>query len=427
MPVNWPEMENCPLPCQTGCDKLSRQCSSAGQTRYTGGNSIIPRLHMNQLFLFRLIITMAQLALLVVNHWLKFWPDVGPLVWLLCGAYLVIQGLMQWQVAHWHRSRILLLVDLLAWAVFFVFLGGVSNPLIWCLLLPVVLSALSQSSGFTWLLTGLSNAVYGWLWWMAAHQPVTGHHSAMMAEHLTGMWLGFIAISGLLSWVTTTLMNRIHAKNRALLAMEKQRQADESLIRMATLATSLAHELGTPLASIRLLTEEIKQHDATRPVRQDLELLDSQVSRCKSVLERLTELADKRTGVTTREVVVTEFLEQLADRVCGDRMSWHIDHQAAQTLTIEVDDLLELAITNVLNNSVAAGGKTLHMTVRGTATDLCIVFTDDGGGEAYENPEGLGMGLKLTARILGNLGGSMTFEASGQGACTTMTLPVNHG
>jgi two-component system sensor histidine kinase RegB len=382
---------------------------------------------MSHLLLFRLIITTAQLLLLTVNQWFLSVYQPAPWLWLVCGGYLLVLLVLQWRTAERLRSRWLLVCDLGLWAVFLSQSGGVSSPIIWCLLLPSVLSALSQSMRFTWLLTVLANLVYGCLWRFNTEQPMAGHHGEMMAEHITGMWLGFIATSVILTWVTTALMHRIQQKNEALRALEKQQQADEALLRMATLATSLAHELGTPLASIRLLIDEVRQDTETSGIQQDLALMDTQVSRCKAVLERMTRLADTPSNDSGQWLEAGACIRQLCERTLNGRLPFELRQTMKQPILILVDDALELAISNVLNNSLSAGAGQLMIDLQVKGDQLKIQLSDDGAGQSYSNPQGLGMGLKLSSRIISNMGGSLNFQSDVGGAVTTIELPFKYG
>jgi len=180
---------------------------------------------MNNLFLYRLALVAGKMALLLINLVQPIWSVVHPLLWVILGGYcLLILAGQSWPISplnQVHQSRWMLLVDLLVWGAFFAALQGVTNPLIWCLLIPAVLSALSQGVSFTWFIAVLANALYGVLWWLSPHLIEHSDQGAMMQQHITGMWLGFMAVSVLLNWVTTTLMQRLAAKIRALLQYEK--------------------------------------------------------------------------------------------------------------------------------------------------------------------------------------------------------------
>jgi two-component system sensor histidine kinase RegB len=380
---------------------------------------------MNHLFLFRLSLILGQSILLIVNEIWVIWPVTSRYLWLVCVIYLLLIVSLQWVKPKLHQSRSMILIDLLLWGAFFAFLDGVSNPLIWCLLIPTVLASLSQSPVFTWLMTWMSNLVYLALWNLNANDLSHDGHGAMMENHIIGMWLGFIAISLLLTWVTTTLMNRIKSKNLALIAIEQQRQADENIIKMATLATSLAHELGTPLTSIKLLVNELQHSVQDSEARKDLAILDAQVSRCKNVLQELTTVTDRSHPDDSKIMPVVSFVNELL-LTNSDELYFEIDDQLGSQANIAVDELFRLACLNVLNNSKKAGAQKMIITLLNEADDVIIKCCDEGAGKPLHNQQGLGIGLKLSARIVGAMGGELTFNTKPEGAETMIRIPVCH-
>lgn len=387
---------------------------------------------MNKLFAYRLTLIVAQLCLLMVNHIWPFWADMGWQVWLLCGSYLLLTMVLWLVAVKYHQNRGMLVVDLLHWSGFFYLLGGVTNPLIWCLLIPSVLSALSQSVPFTWLISLLANLAYGLLWWLGADSMgvVSGGahgahiHGNMMQQHITGMWLGFIAVSVLLTWVTTTLMQRLNVKNQTLLDYEKQRQADENIIKMATLATSMAHELGTPLASIKLMVNELKLSVADQQQLTDLKVLDSQVDRCKKVLEELTAVTAKGSSDDLQVVAVDAFVEQLIQSLGSVKCAFKVVNHDHNKTAIEADALLQMACMNILNNSITAGAENITITISDAGKHVLLSIKDDGMGVNHQNSEGLGIGLKLSRRIVVSMGGSLDIKRNEAGALVTIKIPV---
>jgi len=381
---------------------------------------------MNHLFQFRLSLILGQLLLLMINAKWSIWPDVSPYLVVIGVLYLLLIIVLQWVDNAQHQYAYMVLVDLLLWAAFFAFLDGVGNPLIWCLLIPTVLASLSQSPLFTWLVTLCSNLVYLWLWYIGVHQSAHHNHDTMMANHIVGMWLGFIIVSLLLTWATTTLMNRIKAKNNSLIRLEQQRQADENILKMATLATSLAHELGTPLASINLLVSELRHGIKGSDAIKDLDVLESQVKRCKNVLEELTLVADRSDPDDMRVISVTEFIDQLLLGL-GDSMRSLVNNKLTQNIKVSIDELFKLACLNVLNNSKTAGAKQIEVTLTNDQHNVSMVFRDEGMGRSHKNRDGLGIGLKLSARIVSAMGGSLQFNVNQLGAETVIILPIYTG
>ena len=79
----------------------------------------------------------------------------------------------------------------------------------------------------------------------------------------------------------------------ALAATELVLSREQKLHALDGLAAAAAHELGTPLSTIVLVTSELaKQRDADPELREDMELLKSQAERCREILQKLTRAPD---------------------------------------------------------------------------------------------------------------------------------------
>ena len=64
---------------------------------------------------------------------------------------------------------------------------------------------------------------------------------------------------------------------------------EHEMLSLGGQAAAAAHSLGTPLSTIKIITQELKsQLKGQKELAQDVELLSSQVERCNQILKRLT-------------------------------------------------------------------------------------------------------------------------------------------
>ena len=78
-------------------------------------------------------------------------------------------------------------------------------------------------------------------------------------------------------------------RKEALAKMEEVMATEHELLSLGGQAAAAAHSLGTPLSTIKIITQDlIKQFKGQKDIEKDIELLSSQVERCNEILKRLT-------------------------------------------------------------------------------------------------------------------------------------------
>jgi len=74
---------------------------------------------------------------------------------------------------------------------------------------------------------------------------------------------------------------------------------DERAARMCALLAGAAHELCSPLATMAVLVEELKQRsgaDDRREIAENLRIMSDQIEACRSILSRLAEHGERVAG-----------------------------------------------------------------------------------------------------------------------------------
>jgi len=105
------------------------------------------------------------------------------------------------------------------------------------------------------------------------------------------LWVNFMVSVGLIAWFVSRMSQALRMRDAALAQAQQRLLRDERVVALGAQAASVAHEIGTPLSSIMLLSEEL-QHAARdnpqlAPFGADFKLLEQQVALCQSALARL--------------------------------------------------------------------------------------------------------------------------------------------
>ncbi|HRF61663.1 MAG TPA: ATP-binding protein [Candidatus Competibacter sp.] len=403
---------------------------------------------LRRLLLLRLLVVLGPGVMLL---WLRFGlipPQPLPL-WMI-GSFLALIMLacavlrlrvrLAASVTAWELFGHLQL-DVLALAVLLYFSGGASNPFVSLLLLPLIITAALLPAGCVWAMALVTIMVYTVL--MFHYLPLPGMlsgHGPGFHAHLWGMWLVFVIsvllIAGFVARLAAALRNRDHEVAR----LREKALRDEQILALGTFAAGAAHELGTPLSTIAVLTKELEREYVEDPsLYADLRTLREQVEACKSILGDLLRSADL---AADREA--TQPLDALLERT---RNRWQLlrprvplrVHCAGPLPppTVAAPQTVGQTLISLLNNAADACPEGVDLAGRWDACRVVIEIRDRGPGlpaevvnrpgEAFFSTKdgGTGIGLLLANATLERLGGqvSLSHDTRG-GTCTRIDLPA---
>ena len=337
-----------------------------------------------------------------------------------------------------------MLLDIAGLTSLFYFSGGATNPLVWFYLLPLMIAATILPRPYTWTMAGVTVACYSALFFFNKPLPHSGmHHDGGFQMHVFGMWVGFVVSAGFVAFIIAGMAHSLRERDRKLAEARERALQDERLVALGTLAAGAAHELGTPLGTMAILTAELEQ-EYRAPAHGDLHhklgILHRQIDRCKEALSVISASvgagraeAGRRMQVRSYlDEVISEWREQRADAV----LKATID-SAAPPGEIISERTLTQALVNVLNNAADASPADVMLDASWTADTLRLDISDRGPGldagmferlgkaPVSTKPEGMGVGLYLAQATIDRLGGRLSVSNRTHGGTTArITLPL---
>lgn len=339
--------------------------------------------------------------------------------------------------------------QLVADIVFYVCLlyqvGGVGNPFSALLLIPLIISATSLPKQFTWATGLLVTISYSVLmrYFIPINLPDTGHQhqsTALLNLHLAGMWINFILTAALITWFVVNIRESLQRQELKLNRTRELNLRNQQLLSLATMAAGTAHEIGTPLATMRVVLHEMQLDNSdNQELLEDIELLQSQVENCTDRLKHLAESV-KQEQKDSRPLPAALFFREILDRWLLLRPTasftppvFELSNEAYILSSIP----LQQAFINLLNNAADASSEPLQIELTSDLQQILFTIRDQGPGIPLEQAEklgspfittkgkGLGIGLFLTASALDSYGGEVRlFNHPEGGTLTEVTLPV---
>jgi two-component system sensor histidine kinase RegB len=264
------------------------------------------------------------------------------------------------------------------------------------------------------------------------------------AEHLRGMFVVNAFASAFLVAVVHRLRAALARVEASLAEAERRKRRHEKLASLSSLAATAAHELGTPLGTIRVVAKELERAadrlgDAT--LLDDARLVRAEVERCRALLDELGQRAGSAQGEAPADIDAARFVEELeallAERGLGARVDR--DPRLARFRAPRV--ALLRTVANLVKNAVDASDAVsapprVALAIEGG--DVCVHVDDDGDGiddallaqigEPFFTTKGegrgLGLGVFLARELASGLDGELVYtRRSPRGTRATLRWP----
>lgn len=307
--------------------------------------------------------------------------------------------------------------------------GGYANPFISLLLVPLILAAVSLPPFHAWGMAFWVGVLYTLL--MRFYQPLEIQVSSEVAVdmHLLGMWLNFLMTAALVAAFVGRLSAILRRRDAELAEAREQRLRDEQLFALGLQAASAAHDLATPMASVRITLDELRRDYAgDDELDRPLTLLSGQLARMEAVLERLGGAARGRGQGAGPPLPAGAWVARGLERWGLMWPKARVDLDAAEALPAIPDDAaLEAVFMTLLNNAAEASPEDIAVAVRRESDQLIVTVADRGAGLAAEGgkPTGWGVGLELANATLARLGGALAVSDRPEGGVIArMALPL---
>jgi len=395
----------------------------------------------------------AELLIVVNKLWLHL-PFNESLVHGVLAAFALtaiaafIQARSVRHISYYAMLRHLTL-DVLIMTWVFHLVGGAANPFVSILLFPLTISAAILPSRFTWFMVVLTLASYGSLFLPtdgavnlvvdhSKHSHSHGAQQSVFSLHLVGMWFNFAISAILISFFVVKMRQQIQQQQQKLNTQREKALRDEQLLGIATQAASAAHHISTPLSTMAVIINDLRQSQTSDSLQEDLKLLSAQIDNCSEVLNTLRHRENSNEPIS-----LTLFIHQLIDEFKLMRpeavLEEHIDN--LHTYQISSDPSLRMALLNVLNNAADVSPQKIQLNITLERSTLHLKIRDFGNGfpEDFANnalinstesptisskPNGMGIGLFLSHATIDQHRGKISLTNMEQGTLTYITLPL---
>jgi two-component system, NtrC family, sensor kinase len=242
-------------------------------------------------------------------------------------------------------------------------------------------------------------------------------------------------------------------RHRYELELDRRLQRADRLATIGTLASGLAHEIGTPMGVIRTRAELLLEGNLNpERSREGLEIILSQIERITRIVRMLLDYARSREPVRTRHDVQTiiQHALKLLETEAKRRSVGILLEPSNEPLTVECDpEQLQQVFINLSVNALdamAPSGGTLRVSMEVEQREhhsaaVKLTFEDNGPGVPLQFQEhlfdpffttkppgqGTGMGLAVSQAIIHDHNGEISFDSRPNSTCFYVRIPMAYG
>ncbi len=335
------------------------------------------------------------------------------------------------------ENLLMVLFDLLQLALLLYLTGGLHNPFYILILGPVTVSALVLTLRSTVFL-GIT-AILAVTLLAEFHLPLRTDQGFLLRVpdiFVFGNWVAITIAVVFLSFYSRRVTQEMHSMSDALQATQMALAREQKLTDLGGVVAAAAHELGTPLATIKLTSAELIEELEDFPeLQEDARLIRQQADRCRDILRSMGR-AGKDDLMLRQAPLGTVLREAAAPHMNRGKDIHFQDGQNSedsqnQPVVLRRPDLVH-GLRNLLQNGVDFARANVWVETTWDEDTVSVRIMDDGMGyppsmmgrigdpfmrlrrtepERSQRPEyeGMGLGLFIAKTLLERSGAELSF------------------
>ena len=358
------------------------------------------------------------------------------------------------------ENLLMVLFDLLQLCALLFLTGGLHNPFSLLVVGPVTVSAAALSLRSTVFLGATAILLVSLL--AEFHLPLRTEHGFILRiadVFVFGNWIALVIAVVFLAVYTRWIASEVNSMSDALQATQMALAREQKLTDLGGVVAAAAHELGTPLATIKLASSELIDDLADRPeLLEDVQLITQEVDRCRDILRSMGRVG--KDDLYVRQAPLTTVVEEAAQphlergKVVHFNAIPHLGTELPQPMILRRPEIVH-GLRNLIQNAVDFARANVWIDCSWSEERITVRVQDDGPGfpphligrigdpfmrdrrsaavrAARPAYEGMGLGLFIAKTLLERSGAELNFangadarRTERQGALVMVSWPLS--
>jgi len=281
-------------------------------------------------------------------------------------------------------ALIFLIIDISQLGCLIYLTGGIVNPFVIFLLIPSVFASSNLGLRTNLLILSLTTFIIIFVTFFSRDLPSPlNDHFHVSPYYYYSIPVALIIALFFLNYFAIMFGAEARIRKEALNKMEEIMAKEHEMLSLGGQAAAAAHSLGTPLSTIKIISQELmKQLKNQKDVIQDIELLSSQVERCNQILKRLSLNPNEEDDFIDEDLPMKDYLKEIITsfkETSDKKFILNIDQDSnSKKLTKSIE--IVYGLRNFIGNANKFALSKIFVTLKSDNDHTEVIIEDDGNG-----------------------------------------------
>ena len=315
-------------------------------------------------------------------------------------------------------ALLFLLFDIIQLTVLIYLTGGAKNPFIIFIIIPSIFASTNLGLKTNLFIVLITCIMIIFLTFFASELPYPLASHFHISDYIYySIPVSLIIALIFLNYFAIIFGRESRLRKEALNKMEEIMAKEHEMLSLGGQAAAAAHSLGTPLSTIKIISQELtKQLKNQKDVIQDIELLSSQVERCNQILKKLSLNPDVEDNFIDEDSTMKDYLKEIISsfkETSKNQFNFNFEQDAySKKITKSIE--IVYGLRNFIGNANKFCKSKIYINLRSDTENTIVTIEDDGEGypndilskigEPYlkssDKNSGLGLGLFIGKTLL---------------------------
>ncbi len=280
-------------------------------------------------------------------------------------------------------SLTFLTLDIIQLSFLLYLTGGIINPFSIFLIIPSIFASNTLSIKTNILLIFLTIFSIILLTFFHQELPSPLNEYIFSNYYYFSVPIALIIALIFLSFFALTFGNESKVRKDALDKIQEVISKENELVSLGGQAAAAAHSLGTPLSTIKIISQDLYNNfKNNKELKKDVELLVSQVDRCNEILKKLSLNPVIEDDFIDKNITLHNYVKEIVNSFKEISDKNFIINIEQNYNSFEVSKLIEVVygIRNFIGNANKFANKNIYISITSDSENSSISIEDDGLG-----------------------------------------------